>query len=539
MPDSPPLRAPKVKIVTLGCAKNDVDSEEIAGVLAESGYQIDGGARKADVVVINTCGFLEAAKEESVRAIREAVRERKAGRIGKVIVAGCLAQRLGPELAKLAPGADTYVGVGQMARFGEIVGGVRGLGSGVRGTGVGQGLLRKEAIISSATGLPRSQSGPPDQVPQTPTPEPHSPNIDPPHHLWADVKTRIRSGHPWSAYLKVSEGCDHKCTFCTIPSFRGAHQSKPIERLVEEARFLASTGAKELNLIAQDVTQYGYDLYREFTLPRLLRELNGIDGIEWIRILYFYPNRLTDEVVEAMATLPKVLPYIDIPLQHAHPETLRRMKRPWDGERYLKLFENLRTAMPECAIRTTFIVGFPGETDEEFEYLLEFMRSARLDRVGAFKYSREPGTPSHDMEGQVSPRVKQLRYDTLMRLQQGISLEVNQGWVGKKLKVLVEGEVAGGQVVRFSGSQVVGGSGDEVFRSSGSQVAGGTGPENLKTQNLNTQNLNTTLIARSHRDAPEIDGLVYVEGPRSEVRGQGEFMEVEVTKAGEYDLWAS
>jgi ribosomal protein S12 methylthiotransferase len=450
MPELAPPRQPKVKIVTLGCAKNDVDSEEIAGVLAAQGYAVDGTAKRTDVTIINTCGFLEAAKHEGVRAIKEAVREKRAGRTGAVIVAGCLAQRMGAELEKLAPGADAYVGVGQMARFGEIV--------------------------------ERARQGQTVKI-----------DVEAPHHRWADVPTRTRTGNPWSAYLKVSEGCDHKCTFCTIPSFRGAHQSKPIERVVAEARHLAKTGAREINLIAQDVTQYGYDLYRQFTLPRLLRELNDVDGIDWIRILYFYPNRLTDEVIEAMATLPKVLPYIDIPLQHAHPDTLRRMRRPWDGERYLRLFEKLRAAMPEAAIRTTFIVGFPGETEEEFEYLLEFIRAARLDRVGAFQFSREPGTPSFDMEGQVPTRVRQLRYDRLMRVQQKISLEKNQEWIGKSLKVLIESEAS-----------------TEDRRSS-------------------------ILVGRSHRDAPEIDGLVYVQGEA----GLGEIVDVQVDAAEPYDLFGS
>ncbi len=436
-------KAQKVRIVTLGCAKNEVDSEEIAGVLGKAGYEIDGISKKVGVTVINTCGFLEASKEESIRAIKEAVREKRAGKTGQVIVAGCLAQRMGAELAELAPGADLYVGVGQMGRFDEIVRDTPRLG-------------REEKIQVSA-----------------------------PHHRWADVPTRARSGRPWSAYLKVSEGCDHKCTFCTIPSFRGGHVSKPMERVLAEANHLARQGTREINLIAQDVTQYGYDLYKEFTLPRLLRELNEVDGIDWIRILYFYPNRLTDDVIDAMASSAKVLPYIDIPLQHAHPDTLRRMKRPWEGERYLKVLAKVRDAMPEVAIRTTFIVGFPGETDEEFKYLLDFIRDARLDRVGAFVFSREPGTPSHDMPDQVSAKVKQERYDKLMRTQQKISLEVNQGWVGRSLRVLVEDK-----------------QGD-------------------------------WWVGRSHRDAPEIDGLVFFQGDAA----LGQIVDVEVTKAEAYDLY--
>jgi ribosomal protein S12 methylthiotransferase len=430
-----------VRIVTLGCAKNEVDSEEIAGVLAKQGYVVDGGQTRSGVTIINTCGFLEASKQESIQAIKDAVKEKRMGRTGKVIVAGCLAQRLGEELMALAPGADAYVGVGQMARFGEIV---------------GDSLTRKASLL----------------------------DVAPPHHRWADVKTRALSGNPSCAYLKISEGCDHRCTFCTIPSFRGAHQSKPIERIIEEADHLASAGVKEINLIAQDVTQYGFDLYREFTLPKLLRELNRVDGLRWIRLLYFYPNRLTDEVIEAMSTLPKVVPYIDIPLQHVHPETLRRMKRPWDGERYLKLFGKVRAAMPTVAIRTTFIVGFPGETEEEFQSLLDFCREARLDRVGAFTFSREPGTPSYNMDDQIPFRVKRTRYDRLMSLQQKISMEINRGWVGKELEILVESCKDG------------------------------------------------VVCGRSFRDAPEIDGLVYASGKAT----PGEFAKVAIERAEPYDL---
>ncbi|MCH7905608.1 MAG: 30S ribosomal protein S12 methylthiotransferase RimO, partial [Armatimonadetes bacterium] len=283
----------------------------------------------------------------------------------------------------------------------------------------------------------------------------------------------------------VSEGCDHRCTFCTIPSFRGPHVSKPIERVLQEANHLARTGAKEVNLIAQDVTQYGFDLYKEFTLPRLLRELNDVDGLEWIRLLYFYPNRLTDEVIDAMATCENVLNYIDIPLQHTHPDVLRRMKRPWDGERYLQVFDKVRKAIPDVAIRTTFIVGFPGETDAEFDHLLDFVKDAKLDRVGAFLFSREPGTPAHDMPGQVPLKVKQQRFDRLMRIQQGVSLEKNKRWEGQSLRVLVD-ECKDGWVA-----------------------------------------------GRSFRDAPEIDGWVYARGEAS----PGVFAEVQITEGKEHDLY--
>lgn len=426
-----------VRIITLGCAKNEVDSEEIAGVLRQAGHSVDG-SQSADVTIINTCGFLESAKHESIAAIKKAVAE-KGG--GKVIVAGCLAQRMGAELARLAPGADGYVGVGQMGNFHQVVQSVFG---------------RTEPLI----------------------------DVKPPHHKWADVTTRARTGRLWSAYLKVSEGCDHRCTFCTIPSFRGNHASKPIERVLEEARQLARTGCKEINLIAQDVTQYGYDLYKEFTLPKLLHQLAEVDGIDWIRILYLYPNRLTDEVIEAIATQPKVCNYIDIPLQHAHPDTLRRMKRPWDGDRYLKLFEKVRASIPDVAIRTTFIVGFPGENQLEFNHLIDFVQAAKLDRVGAFQFSREPGTPSYDMPGQVPSRTKKERYDRLMRAQTPISLAKNKALVGQMISVLVD-EVKDGW-----------------------------------------------LAGRSYRDAPEIDGWVYAQGNVK----PGSFAKIMITEAQEHDL---
>lgn len=434
-------QAPKVKIVTLGCAKNEVDSEEIAGVLREGGFVLDPTGQRADVTIINTCGFLEAAKLESIEAIKKAVRSKGNG---KVIVAGCLAQRMGEELARLAPGADAYIGVGQMARFDHLV---------------NETLTSKERIF----------------------------DVTPPHHRWADVGTRIVAGATGSAYLKISEGCDHQCTFCTIPSFRGKHVSKPIDRILLEANHLVKSGVKEVNLIAQDVTQYGYDLYQEFTLPKLLKELNNVPGLDWIRLLYFYPNRLTDEVIEAMASLNQVVKYIDIPLQHTHPDVLRRMKRPWDGDRYLKLFEKLRAAMPDCAIRTTFIVGFPGETPAEFNHMVDFVQAARLDRVGAFLFSPEASTPSADYENQIPHRVKKQRYEQLMKLQQTISLQKNQQWVGKSLKVLTESARDG-------------------------WTAG-----------------------RSFRDAPEIDGLVYVKGEHL----LGEFLECQIDSASEYDLYGS
>ncbi len=431
---------PVARVITLGCAKNEVDSEEIAGVLAQAGYALDGLAERSDVTVVNTCGFLEASKRESLEAIRAALRDRAEGRTGKVVVAGCLVQRMGEEIRRLVPGADAYVGVGQMARFGEIA------------------MTAREGTTVA---------------------------LDRPHHLWADVRSRARSGPAWTAYLKLSEGCDHECAFCTIPSFRGKHASKPIERILEEARRLAETGARELCLIAQDTTQYGHDLYGAFRLPEVIREVAKVDGVRWVRVLYLYPTRVDDRLIETLATVEQALPYIDMPLQHSHPEVLRRMRRPWDGERYLRLFERIRAAMPDVAIRTTFIVGYPGETDEEFRHLLDFVRAARLDRVGCFLFSREPGTPAAELPNQVSFREKQRRHNELMALQQTVSLEVNRSWIGRELEVLVEGRTDTGWS-----------------------------------------------FGRSFRDAPEIDGLVYTDRPCR----PGEFARLPITAAEPYDL---
>jgi ribosomal protein S12 methylthiotransferase len=437
-------KAPTVRLITLGCAKNEVDSEEIAGVLQRAGYQLDAHTRTPDVIIINTCGFIEPAKQESLQVIRDALREKRAGNTQKVIVAGCLVQRMGDALRQLLPEVDAFVGVGQMARFAEIVNATR---------------------------------------------QSHQPltEIQPPHHRWAEVTTRLRSRTPWSAYLKISEGCDHRCTFCTIPFFRGRHVSKPIERVLEEAHWLAQNGAKEINLIAQDTTQYGYDLYRRFMLPTLLRELAQVEGIRWIRLHYAYPSRVSDALIEAMASLPQVVPYLDVPLQHVNRSILRAMRRPGDGAAYLRLIQRLRDAMPAIAIRTTFIVGFPGETEAAFQELLDFLQQAQLDRVGAFLYSRERGTPAAEMPHQVPFRVKRERYDRLMRAQQPISLARNREWVGKEMTVLIEGYSEDGRYA----------------------------------------------IGRSHRDAPEVDGLVYVRQCNTQ---PGEFVAVQIEQADVYDL---
>jgi len=447
-------RPAKVSLINLGCAKNEVDSEEMLGVLAKEGYAIetshdsDGVSADADVIVINTCGFIDAAKEESIQTILEALERKKRGEVRKVVVAGCLVQRYAKELAAEMPEVDAFLGTGRMQTISRVV---------------GQSLIRTEQLLEVAAK---------------------------PHHRWVDTPTRARIGSPWTAYLKISEGCDHACTFCAIPSFRGRHVSKPMERILAEAEQLAAQGVKELNLIAQDSTQYGYDLTGKMRLPDLLRELAQVDGLRWIRLFYCYPSRVNRGIIEAIATTPKVCHYIDMPLQHADNEMLRRMRRPMRYEGYLKLLADFRAAAPDVAIRTTFIVGFPGETKSHFATLERFLDEAQFDRVGVFEYSVEDGTPSADMEPKVSSRVKRARKEALMQRQQAISLACNQKWVGRELEVLIEGR----------------------------------SPLDV-----------TMATGRSFRDALEIDGQVKV---RRCTARPGTFIRTRVVEARPYDLIA-
>lgn len=442
----------KVSVINLGCAKNQVDSEEMLGVLAQDGYSVEtahspkDSSDDTDVVVINTCGFIEAAREESINTILEALKRKQRGEIQKVVVTGCLVQRYAQELQTELPDVDAFLGTGEYGRIGNMV---------------GQSLVGTTQLLQVA---------------------------EKPHHRWVDVPSRIRMGSPWTAYLKISEGCDHTCTFCAIPSFRGKHVSKPMERILSEAAQLASQGVKELNLIAQDSTQYGYDLYGEMRLPQLLRELSAIDGIHWIRLFYCYPSRVNRGIIEAIATTPKVCHYIDMPLQHADNEMLRMMRRPMSYDGYLKLLSGFRSAAPDVAIRTTFIVGFPGETDAHFANLERFIDEAQFDRVGVFEYSVEEGTPSGTMPNRVPARIKRQRKDALMRRQQAISLSCNQKWLGREMEILVEERVA-----------------DDP----------------------------TTAVGRSFRDALEIDGLVSVRNCTAEL---GTFVNVKITEALPYDL---
>jgi ribosomal protein S12 methylthiotransferase len=458
-------------MINLGCAKNVVDSEEMLGVLSENGYAIETGD-EADVVVINTCGFIDSAKQESIDVILEALERKKRGEVRKVVVAGCLAQRYSGDLVKELPDVDAFLGTGQMQSIAQVV---------------GDTLVRPGQMLQVA---------------------------EKPHHRWVDVPTRVRSTAPWTAYLKISEGCDHQCTFCAIPSFRGAHVSKPIERILQEAAMLAAQGVKELNLIAQDSTQYGYDIGGKPLLPTLLRELSQVDGIRWLRLFYCYPSRVNAAVIEAIATTPKVCQYIDMPLQHADDNVLRAMRRPANGRRYMDVLRQFREASPDVAIRTTFIVGFPGETDAQFENLMRFVEEAQFDRVGVFEYSVEDGTPSAELANRVPSRTKRARKDRLMRLQQEISLSRNRAWVGREMEILVESAGSNG----LSGAK---GSGESGALRGGQPNTGQPAPGGR--------------IGRSFRDAPEIDGQVFLQNSNAM---PGEFITARVTGARPYDLIA-
>lgn len=450
----------KIGLVSLGCPKNLVDSEEMLGALAETGQAELVDDRRADVLVVNTCAFIESAKQESIDAILRAVKRKERGDIQKIIVTGCLAQRYASELSADIPEVDAFLGI-QSA--GQIAGAVFGTSN--RGRALP--MLSPEKVSVSANNQVEPVG---DKYPLIPP-------------------ARLRATAPWTAYLKVSEGCDHACTFCSIPSFRGRHRSKPMERVEEEARRLVDAGVVEVNLIAQDTTAYGMDLYSELALSRLLERLGKVNGLRWVRLLYCYPTMMTDRLIGTMADTPNVAHYVDVPLQHGDDGMLKHMKRGGSVASYTRLFARLRSAMPDIAIRTTFLVGFPGEDEAAFSNLERFVADSQFDRLGVFEYSPEENTPGYEMTPRVPSRLAVKRKNALMARQQPISLARNEALVGREIDVLIEGH-----------------KGDDR-------------------------------VARSWRDAPEIDGTVRVKGAGLQTQ-PGEFLRVRVTRALPYDLVA-
>jgi len=433
-------------LVSLGCAKNTVDSDSMAQLLIRDGYHAVEDPTHANVLIVNTCGFIGPAKQESLDVLRELAEGKRNNQI--LIAAGCLTQRYGAEVAEKVPGVDGVLGT---RRWMDIVQVVRELRKG-------------------------------------PHPEPlyHLPDVK---TVGTDEQNAMRvSVAGASAYLKVADGCRRPCAFCAIPLIKGTAVSRPVNAIVDEARRLRDSGVHELVLIAQDTTDYGHDLGMKDGLAILLEQLTtSVPDMDWIRIMYAYPGYVTDRLIDVMASSKQVLPYLDMPLQHAHPKTLYRMCRPSNIDWVHRTLGKMRSKISNLAIRTTFIVGYPGETDEEYQALLDFVQEIRFDRVGTFQFSFEPGTTSEPLGDPVPAKVKQERFERLMELQQSISMQVNQSYVGKTLDVLVEGKDKG------------------------------------------------ISIGRSYRDAPEIDGMVFIEGDAK----IGSIVPVRITGAMAYDLAGS
>ena len=448
----------KYYLLSLGCAKNTVDSESMAQILDTQGMRGIGDPEAAEVLIVNTCGFINSAKQESIDALRELVAIKRADQM--VIAAGCLSQRYGDTLAQEVPGLDGVIGTRRWMDIFDLITRLRN---------------RKH-----------------------PAPLYHLP--DEAEVVGLDERGVLRASlQGASAYLKIADGCRRPCAFCAIPRIKGTAVSRPLDSIVAEAQRLQDMGAKEVILIAQDSTDYGYDLGLKDGLAHLLDAIvEAAPAIPWLRIMYAYPGYVTPRLMETMARHRQVLPYLDIPLQHGHRETLKRMKRPAKVEWVYDTIGKLRELMPELAARTTFIVGYPGETEEEFAGLLQMVRDLEFDRVGAFQYSYELGTPSATLPNHVDDEIKQERYQRLMELQSTISLKKNQALVGQTLDILVEGHGAGE---------------DENGAETGDVIS----------------------LGRSYRDAPEIDGYVLVEGELP----LGEIVPVRVTGATTYDLLAT
>lgn len=386
----------KLGLISLGCSKNLVDSENILGFLIKNrGYELVEDLSTADIITVNTCAFIGDAKEESIEAILEASEYKTTGNLKKLIVAGCLSERYGEELIKEIPEIDAVVGTGDIDKICSIV----------------DSILedKKEVVVGSQDFLPNSQT------------------------------ERIITTYPHTAYLKISEGCDKRCTYCIIPSLRGDLRSRSIEDIVEEAELLAKSGVKELNLLAQESTEYGLDNYGEKALAKLLRELAKIDGIEWIRTYYMYPNSITDELIEVMKNEPKVCKYFDVPIQHISDDILQRMGRAKSGDYIRSILGRIRNAIPDAVIRTTVIVGFPGETEEQFEELKDFIEEFKFDYVGVFKYSREEDTVAYNMPDQIPEETKEKRWAELTNLQGEIAERKNEQFIGREVEVLIDG----------------------------------------------------------------------------------------------------
>lgn len=428
----------KIALISHGCAKNLIDSELMFGLLQEKGYQISLDDTEADIVIINTCSFICDAERESVKSILEQIDANK-----KVVVTGCLAQKHADELKTALPEISAIIGTTDFTELCEVI----------------DAIQNGEEFIAKVNKTP--------------------------DYIYPENINRAQITMGASSYLKIAEGCNYRCGYCVIPYLRGAFHSRPMENILKEAQKLVDKGVSEIILIAQDTSYYGIDLYKKPMLATLLRELNKIQNLNWIRIMYTHPAMINDELLDAIAECEKVVKYIDIPLQHSHPEVLKRMNRP--NFDYRKMITKMRDKIPNVAIRTSFVVGYPGETEEEFEHLYKFVQDMKFDRLGVFQYSREKGTSSYSMKPQISSKIKKERHKKLMLLQQEISLARNSAFIGKTIPCIIEGYSDNGEVV-----------------------------------------------ARSQFDAPEVDGVVSIK--TDEIVVPGDIEMIKIIGADEYDL---
>lgn len=527
-PDQKPVR---VGLISLGCAKNLVDAEIMLGSLVKDGVEITNDAASADVVIVNTCSFIDAAQEESVDAILESSELREAQNRGQgLIVSGCLPQRFREELPKLLPEVDAFMGIDQVEQVPQIV---------------RQAMAhRAERLANPPPKRARKAVAAKVRELDLAKPEQHAPPTPPIHNVAArpvyipDYNTpRFRLTPNHFAYVKIAEGCNHPCSFCIIPRMRGSHRSRQQSDVAAEAQSLIAQGVKELNLISQDSTYYGLDLRptrtgsiaapekfaaaakalpaNATTLCTLLRELNELPGDFWVRLLYTHPAHWTDELIETIASCRKVVKYVDMPLQHIHQTMLERMRRETSQQYIVDLIKKIRAGIPGIALRTTFIVGFPGETEEYFETLLQFIRETRFERMGVFTYSHEDGTRASAMSNPVPDKVKQNRRDRAMAEQLKISREIAAAQTGREMRVLVEKKATSKELEKAGVSSWEHG-----------LIRGGDEGVGLKGK---------CLVARGEADAPDIDGRVYIAGNKLPV---GEFATVKVIGHTDYDLIA-
>ena len=431
----------KVGMISLGCPKNQVDGEALLAKLAAAGYQIVNEIENSDVMIVNTCGFIEDAKREAIDTILEVAQYKEAGVISALVVTGCLAERYQDEILKEMPEVDAVIGIGANA---DIV----------------------KVCDKALCGIQTS-------------------NFPNKCYLPIDDERLLSTPSHW-AYLKIAEGCDNRCSYCAIPGIRGKFRSRKIESVVDEAKSLVNRGVKEIILVAQDTTKYGQDLYGEYSLDKLLKEIVKIDGLEWIRLFYCYPQRITDSLIEVIANEEKVCNYIDIPLQHSDTTVLKNMNRVGDGNDYRVLLDKMRKAIPDLALRTTFMVGFPGETDEQFENLCNFVKDMKFDKMGCFTFSPEEDTPAFDMDNQIDEDVKKRRQEVLMNAQYSITEASNKSRVGNVYKVIIDSFADG------------------------------------------------KYIGRSYMDSPEIDsGIIFTSNKKLNI---GDFVNVKITDFDGYDL---